>query len=511
MNIEELENTNHIVIDNIDKKATKLKFKTIEDIMSFKGKTKTEHSNIIIELVKNYIRAVGDDKIYYYNKNNKLWVEINRKQYETYIYDMLLKTVIKCRKIMNDINIDIKERGVYEKFFESTFDNRAYIDDIIKRSFTKLYNSNFLSILDSFKEYLPIKNGRKISLKSLEVSDRNYNDYFSYECQVEYLEETPNADKYFKQLFPDTSNREYVRKSLGYCFTGETDAQVFFVWYGFGSNSKGVLMNLIELILGKQYTTCDESIFVKNKKSQGQASPEIMALMGKRFGGFSEGETSDSTEMNESSLKRLSGEDTIVGRPLYCSQIEFKPYIKLNMATNYIPSLTAENAMKRRLRYIFFDTQFKHEPKKNECKIDNEFIDSLKKQYLSEVFSWIVKGSKNYYQDRKIIMPKAWEDRTNNLLLQGDSIECFIKRKLVNTDRYDETIKKNDLFEEYKSFCNKNSQKCIQRSTLWARMSQNGFSTRLLHGYDVYYGINIKHDEIETEDELEAQLKKLLN
>ena len=57
---------------------------------------------------------------------------------------------------------------------------------------------------------------------------------------VDYIsdEKLPHADKFFKQIQPKKVNREYLRKILGYSITGRTEARVFFIWYGFGSNGK---------------------------------------------------------------------------------------------------------------------------------------------------------------------------------------------------------------------------------------------------------------------------------
>jgi phage/plasmid-associated DNA primase len=204
--------------------------------------------------------------------------------------------------------------------------------------------------------------------------------------------------------------------------------------------------------------------------------------------------------MNESSLKRISGEDKLTGRYLFSNQVEFYPYIKLTMGTNYIPPLGADEAMKRRIRYIYFDKKFTHNPNPNnpnELKINTEFTEKLKTEYLSEIFSWIAKGAYNLYKCREIIMPQSYQERTNKLLTEGDSIECFIKRKIIKTTKYEDIVKKNDLFEEYKHFCTENSQRCIARSTLWARMAQFGIDTRAKDGYDVFFGLEIKDDKQE--------------
>lgn len=490
-----MEFQDNTIINNINEKAQSLNVATLDEFKRFKIKTKTEQADIIMKQIREFM--VSTDKIiYYYNEKVKLWVQVDEKQYDKFLYDFLLNTTKKVKKFIykkqKDDEILPNEVEAINEFLAKKFDEDTYINTIIKRSFTLLYNSNFVSMLDSSKEYFPIKNGKKLNFKTLEISDRTNKDFFTYESPVEFVEKTPNADKFFSQLFKNKENREYVRKALGYSITAETFAQVFFIWYGFGSNGKSLLSKLLELILCKQYCQCDESIFVKNKKVQGQATPELMALLGKRLGFYSEGETADNVEMNEGSLKRISGEDKLTGRFLFSNQVEFYPYVKLTMGTNFVPSLGADDAMKRRIRYIFFDNKFVHNPcKPNELKIDIDFTNKLKSEYLSEVFSWIARGAFEIYKTKEINMSPEYQMRTDKLLSEGDSIECFLKRKVMKTDKYEDTIRKNELFDIYKTFCNENSQRCIARSTLWARISQNGINTRILHGCDVYFGISI--------------------
>ena len=469
---------NNSIIENINEKLKKLNIQKLKDFKNFMLKTKTEQADIIMTQMKEYIIA-NDKIIYYYNEKLKLWLEVDENQYNKYIYDFLLNTTKHIRNLMKNEDLEDEEKAKINKFLSGCFDEDKYITTIIKRSFTLLYNSNFIPLLDSAKEFFPIKNGRKINFKTLEITQRTNKDFFTYESPVDFVDKTPNADKFFEQLFTNQENREYVRRALGYAITAETFAQVFFIWYGFGSNGKSLLSKILELILCKQYCQCDENIFIKNKKQSGQATPELMNLLGKRGGFYSEGETSDNVEMNEGSLKRISGEDKLTGRYLFSNTIEFYPYIKLHMLTNFIPSLSADGAMKRRIRYLFFDNKFVNNPlKSNEFKIDLEFTDKIQKEYLSEVFSWIAKGAYEVYKTKDINMSNEYINRTNKLLDEGDSIECFIKRKIIKTDIYADTIKKNELFDFYKSFCNENSQRCIARSTLWARISQNGFNTR---------------------------------
>ena len=176
---------------------------------------------------------------------------------------------------------------------------------------------------------------------------------------------------------------------------------------------------------------------------------------------FSEGETADNIEMNIGGIKQVSGEDKITGRPLYCSKVDFYPYIKINMLTNFCPPLDASKAIIDRLVYIFMDTNFTDNPKEsNDIKIDNNFSSKVENEYLSEMFSWIVQGSKEYYSNPKIEMTAEFKKRTNEVLSGEDSIKTFFDRFLKLTNDYSDTITKSTIFNTYRQYCNDNSQRC---------------------------------------------------
>ena len=151
----------------------------------------------------------------------------------------------------------------FEALFK-LFDKETFINEIIRRSISYLNDVQFITILDSKPDFLAINNGKKINLKTLEITDRTFDDYFTYYSPVSYIpSKLSNAEIFFKQLQPKKENREYLRKVLGYSLTGRTEARVFFIWYGFGSNGKSRIFKILDKILCKQYIQCEKSIFMK--------------------------------------------------------------------------------------------------------------------------------------------------------------------------------------------------------------------------------------------------------
>ena len=88
-----------------------------------------------------------------------------------------------------------------------------------------------------------------------------------------------------------------------------------------------------------------------------------------------------------------------------------------------ISGLDDQQATKKRTEIIFCDKAFIDKPedknyilKENEFFKDSDFTKKLETIYLSEIFSWIVRGSQNYYKDLKVEMTEEFKRRTEGIL-----------------------------------------------------------------------------------------------
>lgn len=489
-------------------------FKDLPEITRYANKSLTEKASIFADCVKDIVKAYGNEKnmtYCIYKEDTRLWEEIKEPIYEGLIYDYFDKTA-KNIKAMSG-SLDVKEiRNLIQ-----LFDRSCFIKEIVTRSKKTLYEKDFPKKLDCAPDFLPIRDGKKINLRTHEVTERTENDMFTLECDVSLTRSTKYADKFFKSVFPDDEIREYVRKSLGYMLTGNTTARCFFVFYGSGRNGKSQTAILLDKILSKYYHQCAKEVFV-TKKSDGP-SPHMFSLIGKRVAVYSESGTSENVELDFCNLKTISGQDKINARGLYRDPLEFYAQCKLVLLTNYTPPLTAEKALKDRLRYVYFDQRFTDNPEAGESKADDEFLSKLMNEYLDEVFTWIAHGARKYYEDQVIEMPPCFVKRTNKLLNQEDPIEAFITRHVKRSDKSSDYISRANLYQLYKQFCSGNGDKWDKKSALYNRLEHLKFTTSVLHGYDVYRNIictysagNQEHNsdiEFVSETEPTADIKLL--
>ncbi len=118
--------------------------------------------------------------------------------FESFVYSYFNNTAKVLRRIKRNKAIEDDEALINQinKQIEQ-FDKTLYINNIITRSKGKLQEKNFLALLDHKKDCMAIKNLKKINFKTLEVTDRDKFDYFTFFTDVEFVKETPNANNRF--------------------------------------------------------------------------------------------------------------------------------------------------------------------------------------------------------------------------------------------------------------------------------------------------------------------------
>lgn len=505
-------------------KFPECKFNDLKSIKDFCNMTKTDIATWYYNNSVNNIKIIGKEQdIYFFCEVSKLWLCLSNEKYvgqlakyfntvgKILMHEFkMIKLLKKTEDDDDDDNEEIKKLNKKVNKMCGNLDTSSYLKTIIERSTGFLQQNDFVVLLNSNPDYLPIKNGNKICLKDGTISPRTKEDYFSFECDVDFVDNTPNADKFFSQVMPNEENREYLRQILGYTLTGNMDARAFFVLYGKGANGKTVIMNLLQAILKALYHQCSKGIFMKTaqEKCEG-ASPDKMALMGVRCAVYSEGESSDNIELNESFIKMISGKDPINARALFRAPITFLPMCKMFLLTNYKPDPDGDDSIRDRLHYIFLDSRFYDNPKNepNHFKKDDEFVENLKTIYLSEVFSWMVKGAIEYYKTKTLTKPQEFTERTNILFNQTESITAFLQNKIQKSDKYSDYIRKNDMVELYHKYCDANSLRMKVRSTLFKRLEDENYVTSELHGIQVYRNVKIIDHTAPTEED-EKRIKE---
>jgi P4 family phage/plasmid primase-like protien len=479
--------------ENVKDEIKCLPFANLDEINQYMKLTTTSRAQEYAKLLFPHMKSLDNNVMYYYNIHTRLWTQMCYRDYHNFTFVFFNETInhIKSLDVMlfKEITQLLKD-----------FDSKKYIEDIVMRSSTFLKDTDFILRFDATPNLFPLKGGKKLDFKTLLVTDRTHEDYFTYESPCDFLPDSKltHANKFFNSIMIDEESREYMRKVLGYTITGETSARCFFIWYGHGSNGKSQVFHFVNLILGKQYHQCDKSIFIKVKNDSKGASPELVSLLGKRGVVYSEGETSDAIEMNMSTIKQITGEDSINARQLYSQPIVFKPYCKLHMLTNFTPGLNEEKAVFLRTRYVFLDSEFldadqysSNKRLKHQFVKDKGFMQDLETKYLSEVFTWIALGAHEFFNSPVITMPEPFQVRTEKIFKNEDSLSSFIARRIRQKTGKKIYVTCKQLVENYQEFCKENSLRCHRRSELTDRLLEKGIHVAVRDGYNSFINIEL--------------------
>ncbi len=354
------------------------------------------------------------------------------------------------------------------------------------------YNQEILKKLNNEKDLLPVKTG-VISLKTGEFRKRTKEDYFSFELNViwkglEY--ETPDINKFFDDIMlNDTDMILYLQKLLGYSISGHVNEQRFIIFYGVGGNSKGVLQNILKILMGDYYRQLTSDVIMESRKnSAGAASPHLMQLLGARLAFVDESELGG--KLNEGTVKSITGGSSITARPLFCNPITFEPSFQLFLLTNHKPEIAVNQSMERRLILIPFLAEFKNKDKYDENnekhRLGNPDIEVELLQKLDQLLVWLVNGSVRYFKEKLDNVPNKVNTATNEYLQENNDLDNFLNEIcIIKTDGF---IYHNTLIEKYKNEYDKN----ITQKMFTTMMKEKGYeSLRKTKGMG-FKGIELK-------------------
>jgi putative DNA primase/helicase len=336
--------------------------------------------------------------------------------------------------------------------------------------------------LDNNPDLLPIKHGKIVDLKTGILRERTKEDKFSMESPVSLLNDEEAQlemiESFMSELFNGNEQMvKYMQRLLGYCLTGHTSERSLFVWWGEGANGKGTLSNILKKILGKFYVTTSKDVFIKSDRGSysGSTNSQLVVLMNARVEMFSESEKEEL--LNEGMIKSLTGDDPISCRPLYGKQMEFQPVCKLIIQTNHKSSIDIDSqAMLDRLKLIPFLCRFVDNPlENNEKKRNKSFVDGLLNENLDSFFTWIVKGSVQWYSSGLGTSPSVMLIETQKYVKELDIVAEFLEQICIESE--DASILSRDLFAAFPTWCKQTNEKSLSHKAFAQRMKKTKFQS----------------------------------
>lgn len=180
----------------------------------------------------------------------------------------------------------------------------------------------------------------------------------------------------------------YLARVAGYCLTGCTKEQAFFLLHGSGANGKSVFLQTLAHVLGDYAATATADTFTN--RGGARHLSEIAGLRGARMVLVSETEADG--QWAEARIKAVTGGERIRANFMYKDHFEFTPQFKLLVGTNHRPALgEVGEAMRRRLHLIPFSVTIPVESR------DPDLAEKLKRE-AGGILGWMLAGCRAWQQ-----------------------------------------------------------------------------------------------------------------
>lgn len=303
-------------------------------------------------------------------------------------------------------------------------------------------------------DLLPVENG-VINLRTGELLPHDPKYRFTFVCPVEYK---PQADTSVIEKFlsdsiehygSDSEVKEFVQKSLGYMLTGDTSQEIYFYVEGKPRSGKGTLAEMIQVMLGENVTVARPFDTFTRDRGNGDQGFDIAQLHGKRIAFASESKKMQ--KLNGSTVKTLTGGDTITASFKGKDQFTFRPKFKVMLLSNFpINADPNDEALWIRTRLLYFPNG--HDEKTVDTGLKGRMKES---KNLQALLAYMVLGSIMFYAGEKIDQPEKLQAMKKKRHLELDTVQQWLDDNAV-TSTLDNGWGASKLHSDYENWCNVN-------------------------------------------------------
>jgi len=318
--------------------------------------------------------------------------------------------------------------------------------------------------LDNNPYLFNCKNGI-VNLKSGSFNPHMKEDYITKQNNVKYNPEAacPIWNNFLKIIMNNNQYMiGYLQQIVGYSLTGDTKEQCMFIFTGTGANGKSTFLETVKSLMTEYSASASTSTFMQ--KQFASIPNDLAALKGKRI--VSTSEPDKGFKLSESTVKQLTGSDTITARFLQQEFFDYKPEFKIFMLTNYLPQINGTDyGIWRRIRVIPFEISIPQEQQ------DKDLFNKLQSE-LSGILNWAIKGCLEW-QKYGLQTPNKVKIHTKSYKNDMDIISNFI----TDCCYIDKTMKitKGDLYSAYTQWCIDNKYEAEGKNSLSKHLITKGY------------------------------------
>lgn len=317
------------------------------DLIVFELKVSKQEAKKIEDKVHQYLRKYycGSNELFYKECIDS-FIEICNTLCERTVTIPLIRKINKNKKTSKIP--DIPEQVNITN--SNTLKKKDNIKNIIRERYTDVLDAD---IHNTDPSILPCING-DIILKTGELKN-NKHVYKKINTKFNGLNsQTYLVDKLMNDLFnDDCTTIEYLQRMLGYGLIGGNPEQIVVIFHGEGSNGKGLLVNLLEKLLGTYFVYITPEVIYKTDKRV-RSDSHISILRNKRY--ICKSDSNDVQVFDTDMFKTISGGNKMTVRDNYAKDfVTFTPTFLPILLCNKRPLFNVNDmALMRRIVIIPF-------------------------------------------------------------------------------------------------------------------------------------------------------------
>lgn len=306
-------------------------------------------------------------------------------------------------------------------------------------------------------------------------------DYF-FTSSADYdldtsLKPTPESNKYFAKFFGE--NAQTMKEAIGYCFyPSYAPIQEIVILRGNGHDGKSpFLNNYLVSLLGLDNIS---GVSLSDLGSNNDNNFKLSELF-RKYANFSiELTDSRGTFLNTATLKMLTGGDYHSSSVKNKSDLRFKNFAKLFIATNELISFR-DNSGGFKRRIFIIDV---HKIKDFEETINYQKLMDERGAFVYNC----IQLAKKAFKRKDLTKTESIEKNADTWFIDNDPIQQFIDECFIVDEN--ERTKQDDVFNSYKNWCVENGYKPLNKAKFKTQLKDKGFKFeehRLGTGKNRYY------------------------
>jgi putative DNA primase/helicase len=247
----------------------------------------------------------------------------------------------------------------------------------------------------------------------------------------------PIFHQFLNRIMPAEEMQKFLQRWFGYSMLGLTSEQALAFFYGMGANGKSALTDLIARLMGSYAATAKiESLTGQNRRSGGDATPDLIGIVAARMVRASEPEKG--VQWQEGLIKQLTGGEPILVRALNENFFEATPIFKLTIGGNHAPDIRGmDDGIWRRLMIVPFDVQI---PK---AERDPLIVNRMLEEGPG-ILNWLIEGAIAYLEGG-LAPPSQVSSATDELRQDADPYGKFLDEACEVTGHDRDSITSREL------------------------------------------------------------------